>query len=139
MNAAAAARRRDVSAGDVDYGTHGHGYSVQRRADFHIERAIAAGPGGDIDVVRVPIASDCTDGIQEAFYARPEALLDPAVRRARSAWTFVPDAVVERFVERLSKDLGDGTWDRAYGALRAQPSCDGMRRLVVGRPACTAT
>jgi len=31
------------------------------------------------------------DGFTEAFYARPERFLDPAVRRAQSAWGFVSE------------------------------------------------
>ena len=48
--------------------------------------------GGEVTVTEVPIPIDCVDGFVEAFYARPEALLDPDVRRAQSAWAFVePD------------------------------------------------
>ena len=36
----------------------------------------------------MPIPLDCEDGFVEAFYGRPEALLDPEVRRSQSAWAF---------------------------------------------------
>jgi hypothetical protein len=45
--------------------------------------------GGTSTVTAVPIPIDCTDGFTEAFSARPERFLDPAVRRAQSAWGFV--------------------------------------------------
>ncbi|MFD9428522.1 MULTISPECIES: hypothetical protein [unclassified Streptomyces] len=44
----------------------------------------------------VPIPLDCTDGFDEAYYGRPEMLLDPAARQACSAWSFVDDEVRER-------------------------------------------
>ncbi len=112
--------------------------AVNRSRDPAIE-VVAGGLGGDITVVPVPIPIDCVDGIQEAFYARPEAFLDPAVRRSQSAWTFVDDAVIERFVSDLSRDLADGAWDRAYGGLRTRPTYDGSLRLVVSRPSRNAS
>ena len=45
--------------------------------------------GPDTEVVPVPVPFDCIDGFTEAFYGRPEAFLDPDVRQAQSAWTFV--------------------------------------------------
>lgn len=107
--------------------------AVNRARDPAID-VVAAGLGGAITVIPVAIPIDCVDGVQEAFYGRPEAFLDAAVRRSQSAWTFVSEAVVGRFVDHLSRDLADGTWDRAYGALRTQPTYDGSLRLVVSRP-----
>jgi SAM-dependent methyltransferase len=39
--------------------------------------AIRTALGGRTEVIPVPIPLDCTDGFLEAFYGRPEALLDP--------------------------------------------------------------
>ncbi len=91
--------------------------------------------GGVVDVRTVPIPFDCVDGFADAFYGRPEAFLDDAVRRAQSAWTFLPPGVEPRFVARLADDLRSGAWDRAHGHWRTTPSFDGALRLVVGRPA----
>ncbi|MFC5664984.1 hypothetical protein ACFP3U_18600 [Kitasatospora misakiensis] len=41
--------------------------------------------GGHTTVSRVPIPVDRTDGFNEAYYARPEMLLDPGARQACSA------------------------------------------------------
>ena len=65
----------------------------------------------------VPVPLDYTDGFNEAYYGRPEALLDPAARRSCSAWSFVSPAVHDRFTRDLSRDLSDGTWDDRYGYL----------------------
>ena len=83
-------------------------------------------------VVDVPIPADCTDGFGEAFFGRPERMLDPAVRRAQSAWGFVDDAVEMRFAERLAADLDSGAWDARHGHLRRLPSYAGSLRIIVG-------
>ena len=90
--------------------------------------------GGDCEVHTLPIPVDCIDGFSEAFYARPEAFLDPAVRRAQSAWSFLPDDVQARIVERLAADLASGQWDRRHGQWRIRPFFEGSLRGIVSRP-----
>ena len=97
-------------------------------------QTIADGVGGQADVRAVPIPLDCRDGFNEAYYGRPERLLDPRARQACSSWSFVSTEVVAHFVETLGRDLADGTWDRRYGQLRTTPTYDGSLRLIVGRP-----
>jgi hypothetical protein len=94
---------------------------------------IAGALGGDVDVVAVPIPFDCTDGFNQAYYGRPERLLEPGARAANSAWSFVGAAVEERFVRDLAADLQSGRWDEKYGSLRTEPTFDGSLRLVVSR------
>ncbi len=96
--------------------------------------ALVEGLGGASEVRALPIPNDCVDGFSEAFYARPEALLDPAVRRSQSAWSFVADAVQARFVERLGADLASGEWDRRHAEWRAKPFFEGSLRGIVSRP-----
>jgi SAM-dependent methyltransferase len=88
--------------------------------------------GGVVQDVAIPI--DCRDGFTEAFYARPEAFLDPATRRTQSGWSFVPSDAVDRFTTRLSQDLESGAWDCRHGDLREQPSFNGSLRLIISRP-----
>jgi SAM-dependent methyltransferase len=90
--------------------------------------------GGTVEVRSVDIPLDCTDGFSEAYYGRPEALLDPGARLANSAWSFVDPSVGQRFERELRADLDSGAWDARYGELRHQPSFDGSLRLIVGRP-----
>jgi SAM-dependent methyltransferase len=96
--------------------------------------AIVEGLGGQTIVQPVEIPLNCTDGFSEAYYGRPERLLEPGARRANSAWSFVEAGVEERFVDRLSRDLKDGAWDAQYGSLRTQPLFDGSLRLIIGQP-----
>ena len=90
----------------------------------------ALGPGTTVHPVPVP--ADCPDGFTEAFYGRPEAFLDPAVRASQSAWSFVPDAARDRAVATLADDLSTGRWDERFGYLRTEPEYVGSLRLVVG-------
>jgi SAM-dependent methyltransferase len=94
--------------------------------------SIAAAVGPVTEVIEVPIPIDCADGFTEAYYARPDAFLDPAVRAAQSAWGFVSPAETARAVERLAADLASGAWDRDHGHLREQPWFLGSLRLLVG-------
>ena len=93
---------------------------------------IIAALGGAADLLEVPTPLDCTDGFNEAYYGRPERLLDEGARLACSGWSFVAPAATQRFVEKLSGDLADGTWERLYGHFRALPQFDGPLRLIVG-------
>jgi Methyltransferase domain len=86
--------------------------------------------GGRATVRTVPIPADCTDGFNEAYYARPERLLDPGARRVCSAWSFVDPATVERYTDHLRSELGSGAWDARYGQLRQQPTLLGSLVLI---------
>jgi SAM-dependent methyltransferase len=82
-------------------------------------------------IIPVPIPFDCSDGFGEAYYGRPECLLDPGARLACSAWSFVEPAVTSRFVAELGRDLASGQWDAKYGQLRRQARFEGSLRLIV--------
>lgn len=98
-----------------------------------IERLAALlGPGTRIESIPIPL--DCTDGFTEAYYGRPERLLEPGVQGAMSSWTLVDPALVRHFEERLSADLGSGAWDARYGHLRTLPEYDGSLRMLVWEP-----
>jgi SAM-dependent methyltransferase len=94
---------------------------------------IREGLGGATTVERVPIVRDCLDGFTEAFHARPESYLDPAVRRSQSSWAFLDEGCEERIVARLREDLESGAWDARFGTWRAQPQYEGSLRLIVSR------
>jgi len=96
---------------------------------------LRAGLGGRVSTAVVPVPLDCADGFNEAYYGRPERLLDRSARRSCSAWSFVPGSVHERFELELRRDLADGSWDRRFGHLRHQPTFDGSLLLVVAPPA----
>ena len=95
---------------------------------------ITATLGGKAEVTPIPIPSDCTDGFNEAYYARPERLLDPAARQACSAWSFVDAPLAEQYTRRLRAAIESGAWDERHGHLREQPFLDGSLVLVKALP-----
>ncbi len=99
---------------------------------------VARALGGEVEVIVMPIPFDCVDGFNQAYYGRPELLLDPGARAANSAWSFVGPEVEERFARHLATDLESGAWDEKYGSLRHQPEFDAALRLVVAKPASRA-
>lgn len=97
-----------------------------------IERVTGALARGSsrVRVDVVPLPADCVDGFGEAFWARPEAFLEPQVRAATSGFGLTDPAAVQRGLERLADDLDSGAWDRAHGHLRDQATYDGALRLI---------
>ena len=93
--------------------------------------ALAEGLGGHTHSSPVPVPLDCTDGFNEAYYGRPEGLLDSHARLSCSAWSFLDPSVQDRVTKHLRRDLDNGTWDRRYGSLRTQPTFNGALVLVV--------
>ena len=87
--------------------------------------------GGVSQALAVPIPLDCKDGFNEAYYGRPERLLDERARLACSAWSFVEEATRQRYVDDLRQALADGRWDARHGHLRAQAELEGSLRLIV--------
>lgn len=94
---------------------------------------VAADLGGSTHIERIPTPGDCHDGFFEAFWRRPEALLDPNIRGAQSVWALLEPGVEQRIVERLAADLHSGAWDAQHGHLRQQDSLDGALRLVISQ------
>jgi hypothetical protein len=86
---------------------------------------------GEIEVRVVPIPHDCRDGFLGAFWRRPEAYLDRAIRNGISTFAMLSDVVIERGLKRLSEDLRSGRWEERYGHLRKQDSADLGYRLVI--------
>ncbi|MEU6441443.1 class I SAM-dependent methyltransferase [Streptomyces sp. NPDC047046] len=84
-------------------------------------------------VVPFPIPHDFTDGLQTAYWRRPEMFLDPVVRAASSTFAQLPDSVVEPAVARLRADLESGEWHRRHAELLTRESVDyGYRLLIAG-------
>ncbi len=79
----------------------------------------------------IPIPHDCADGFLGAFWARPEAYLDPAVRAGMSTLAAADPKVVATGLARLAADLDSGEWDARFGRLRGLDELDLGYRLVV--------
>ncbi len=86
-------------------------------------------PGTVVQPMPVPAA--CADGVLGAFWRRPGAYLDPAVRSATSGIALLDEAVVAAAMQRLAADLESGRWQAAHGELLALESLDLGYRLVL--------
>lgn len=89
-------------------------------------------PHPEVRVLRVP--HDCQDGFMAAFWARPDAYLDPTTRAATSPWHDLAPTVVDRALTQLREDLDTGEWRRRYGDLLTHTELDvGMRLITATR------
>ena len=70
------------------------------------------------------VPADCSDLFMAALWARPEAYLHPAIRSATSVWHQLPEAAVDRAIERLRADLEAGRWDSRHAHLRRTSALD---------------
>lgn len=95
---------------------------------------VAAELGGRTRIETIPTPADCTDGFFEAYWNRPEVLLDPEVRASQSIWALLAPGAEERIVARLRRELDSGEWDAAHGELRQLSAYEGALRLVISEP-----
>jgi SAM-dependent methyltransferase len=86
-------------------------------------------PGADTRRVMIP--ADCQDGFVQAFWKRPDALLDPETRSSMALFSRMPAELIQTRLDRLRSDLQDGTWHERNGSLTAAPWADVGHRLVV--------
>jgi hypothetical protein len=101
-----------------------------RRRDIQPQR-LADMLGGDVTVQPVLVPRDCSDGFGEAYWARPEAYLHPAVRSCASAFSLLSPDEIGPGLARLRADLESGAWDARHGALRRMQAYDTGHRLVI--------
>jgi SAM-dependent methyltransferase len=120
------------------------GFDVDALLDFWISRdyLLTWRPGGSslegleehLGLTRsevVPIPHDCRDGFLGAYWRRPYAYLDPAVRASISVFRLLPEADVADAMRRLEADLESGEWERRNAALLGLDELDAGYRLVV--------
>jgi hypothetical protein len=90
----------------------------------------AAALAAEVEVVPVPW--DCRDGFFGAFWRRPEAYLDPAVRAGISTLAKRSEAELADGLARLRADLDSGAWARRHADLLERDALDLGYRLLVG-------
>ena len=90
----------------------------------------AFGAGARVEVTTVPVPRDCADGFFGAYWARPAAYLDPAVRAGISSFAR-QSAETDAGLARLRADLASGAWHARHGHLLAADALDLGYRLVV--------
>jgi len=78
---------------------------------------------------------DLQDQVAAAGWHKPELYLDPTFRACNSAFALADQAVVERGVEQLRRDLDSGEWEEQHASLREQESMDLGYRLLCAKQA----
>jgi SAM-dependent methyltransferase len=86
--------------------------------------------GAEAEVVAIPW--DCRDGFMSAFWRRPEAYLDPAVRAGISTLAKRSEDELAEGLARLRADLDSGAWARRHADLLERDELDLGYRLLVG-------
>jgi len=90
---------------------------------------------GGAEATVVPVPHDCTDGFLGAFWRRPAAYLDPAVRAGISFFAHPDAPSFDAGLTRLRADLESGEWARRNAELLELDELDvGYRLLSAGGP-----
>jgi SAM-dependent methyltransferase len=84
---------------------------------------------GRVEVHRLPIPCDCSDGFLGAYWRRPRAYLDASIRSAISTFTKLRDP--SSGLARLREDIEDGTWERRYRQILNERELDLGYRIVI--------
>ena len=91
---------------------------------------IAAAIGATTSVPLL-VPRDMADGVLGAYWCRPEAYLDPAVRANASGLALADPAVIARGIGRLEADLASGAWRDRHADLLGRDGVDLGYRLLV--------
>lgn len=86
-------------------------------------------PGARVE--QIAVAHDTSDGTLVAYWSRPTAYLDAAVRMGSSGLRLLPPEVVDRASSQLAADLESGDWHRRHADLLSLDEFDVGLRLVV--------
>ncbi|HEY7540892.1 MAG TPA: class I SAM-dependent methyltransferase [Methylomirabilota bacterium] len=86
---------------------------------------------GTIEVRSFPVPHDCIDGFMGAYWRRPHAYLDASVRAAISTFAKAEPSQLGSGLERLRRDLADGTWERRHAHLFERAELDIGNRIVI--------
>ncbi|WOE75137.1 class I SAM-dependent methyltransferase [Alterisphingorhabdus coralli] len=84
---------------------------------------------GPVQISPLPVPHDCSDGFLYAYWRRPQAYLDPRLRKGSSSFWKIDG--VDDGLARLERDLASGEWQKRYGDLLGQEQRDMGYRLLV--------
>jgi len=131
------APRRVVLA--IDFELHSRFWLLEEYLPEVGEYVRRCGPGSD-DIaaaigattsVPLIVPRDMRDGVLGAYWCRPEAYLDPAVRANASGLALADPAVIARGMRQLQADLSGGAWRDDHADLLGRDDVDLGYRLLV--------
>jgi SAM-dependent methyltransferase len=86
---------------------------------------------GEVEIQPIPVPHDCRDGFYQAYWRRPRAYLDQAMRDGISVFHQLPPAEVADAMERLCRDLDNRAWEVRYVDLCEKSALDVGLRLAI--------
>ena len=104
------------------------GDSVRRSGPGSDEIAAAIGASTSVPLI---VPHDMEDGVLGAYWCRPEAYLDPAVRANVSGLALADPAVIARGIGHLEADLASGAWRDDHADLLGRDAVDLGYRLLI--------
>lgn len=104
--------------------------AVQDEQRFPSVETVAEALGG-AKILPVPIAHDCSDGFLCAWWKRPLAYLEEGVRANISSFAAMDPVALAEALERLERDVADGSWAERNADLLALDEADFGYRLLV--------
>ncbi len=131
------APRRVILA--IDFDVHARFWLLEEYLPEVAATTRRAGPGahavadaiGATEIIDLPVPRDMRDGVLGAYWCRPEAYLDPAVRANCSGLALADPDVVARGVAALSSDLASGAWRARHADLAGTDAVDIGYRLLI--------
>ena len=97
----------------------------------HADAALVAAQLDHAEVRPLLVPHDCIDGFFAAYWRRPEAYLDPAVRASISGLAIRDQRELNPVLARLEADLASGAWHAKYADLLDRDEYDLGYRLVI--------
>ena len=85
---------------------------------------------GPLEVSRLLVPADCTDGFRGSYWKRPHAYLDPDIQRSISSFAMLDPRVVAAFSQALARDLASGLWSTRNAELATRDEFDMGYRIV---------
>jgi SAM-dependent methyltransferase len=85
----------------------------------------------DVTLQPLPVPHDCVDGFLGAYWRRPEAYLDPAVRAGISNLADPGAPGIPDGLRRLADDVASGAWRQQHADLLELDELDLGYRIVV--------
>jgi SAM-dependent methyltransferase len=86
---------------------------------------------GRCEILDVPVPADCSDGFFHAYWRRPHAYLDEAVRESMAVFKRLEPIQTQTALERLADDLATHRWHARHADLLERDALDLGYRLLV--------